>query len=190
MILADADIEELASEEDMIEPWDPERLQPASYDCTLANTFQVFASHRTTGVDLSEPESYENLADVVEVGPGESFTIHPGEFVLGATVEFFRIPVTITGRIEGKSSLGRLGLLTHVTAGFIDPGFHGNATLEFVNLLRTPITLRPGIPICQMSFSRLTRAAAKPYQGRYMNDTGAVASRYRSDGALPTEEGQ
>jgi len=181
MILADCDIEQYARE-GMIEPWEPAQLQPASYDCTLGNSFQVFESHRMTAVNLRRPETYEGMSQEVVVPDDGEFVIQPSEFVLGSTREYFSIPVTITGRIEGKSSLGRLGLQTHVTAGFFDPGYCGHATLEFVNLLSAPIVLTPGLLICQMSFIQLTQPARTPYKGRYQGDRGAVASRYRPKG--------
>ena len=187
MILADEDIEQLAmSYARMIEPYNPKNLQPASYDCTLSNQFRVFKLHGTAAVDLADPGTFSDITQLVELeephearpGEFEPFVLHPGEFVLGVTKERFRIPPDITGRIEGKSSLGRLGLLTHVTAGFFDPGFEGDATLEFVNLLRVPIKLHVGMPICQMSFTRLTKEAKKPYSGRYQGSDGVVASRF------------
>lgn len=186
MILADIDIEArsvgIPVSKAMIQPYDRTKLQPASYDCTLANKFRVFDSHRCSLINLADPSSYADISREVSCcigmrGDGP-FILHPGEFALGATEEYFVIPPDITGRIEGKSSLGRLGLLTHITAGFIDPGFHGNVTLEFVNLQRMPIALHPGQSICQMSFSLLTREARKRYVGHYQGDKGPVASRY------------
>ena len=143
-----------------IDPWDPDRVQPASVDLRLGDSFRVFHNHRTTAIDLREPPS--NLTEEVVVEEG-AFVIHPGEFVLGRTLEWVELPDDIVARIEGKSSLGRLGLIVHATAGFCDPGWKGTLTLELNNLTRVPIKLYPGLPIAQLSFMTLDAPAERPY---------------------------
>lgn len=174
MILADADIRELC-EGGMIDPYDPELIQPASLDMRLGNQWRVFTNQKTKAVDLANPLSYVDLTEPITA---IEFVLHPGEFVLGGTQEIIRMPDDHAGRVEGKSSLGRLGLIVHATAGFFDPGFHGRATLEMTNLLRVPIVLHAGLPICQMSFYRMTRRPMNTYKGRYQGDREVAASRY------------
>jgi dCTP deaminase len=164
-----------------IDPWDPKLVQPASVDLRLGDSFRVFHNHKVTAIDLREPPS--NLTEEVVVPDGEAFVIHPGEFCLGRTLEFVQIPDDIVARIEGKSSLGRLGLIVHATAGFCDPGFEGTLTLELNNLTRVPIRLYPGLPIAQLSFMTLDRAAQRPYGSpglgsHYQGQRAATESRY------------
>jgi dCTP deaminase len=147
-------------------------------DLRLGNSFRVFHNHRTTAIDLREPPT--NLTEEVT---GEMFVIHPGEFVLGVTAEYVELPDDIVARIEGKSSLGRLGLIVHATAGFVDPGFKGTLTLEITNLTRVPIKLYPGILIAQLSFMTLDAPAERPYGSEalgshYQGQTAATESRY------------
>ena len=125
-------------------------MQPASVDLRLGDSFRVFHNHRASAIDLRHPP--ENLTEEVVVPPDDSFVIHPGEFCLGRTLEWVELPDDIVARIEGKSSLGRLGLIVHATAGFCDPGWKGTLTLELNNLTRVPIKLYPGLPIAQLSF--------------------------------------
>ncbi len=165
----------------VITPWDPALLQPASIDLRLGNSFRVFHNHRVTAIDLREPPT--NLTEQVVVDDDEPFVIHPGEFVLGRTLEHVEIPDDIVARIEGKSSLGRLGLIVHATAGFCDPGFRGTLTLELANLTRVPIMLRPGAKIAQLSFMTLDRPALRPYGhpdlgSHYHGQVEATESRY------------
>lgn len=160
----------------MIEPYVEDNLQPASYDITLSRSFKV-PRLVVPAVDLADPETFVDLYEAVELGPDQTITLESGGFVLGATVEHVRIPKTIVGRIEGRSSLGRLGLLIHATAGYLDPGFHGNVTLEICNLLRTPIILHPGHRIGQLSFSRCL-APERTYAGRYQSSSGCIGSRF------------
>ena len=127
----------------MIDPWDPAMVQPASVDLRLGDSFRVFHNHRAAAIDLREPPT--NLTEEVVIEGDEPFVIHPGEFALGRTQEYVEIPDDIVSRIEGKSSLGRLGLIVHATAGFVDPGFKGTLTLEITNLTRVPIKLYDGI---------------------------------------------
>jgi dCTP deaminase len=164
-----------------IEPWDAERVQPASVDLRLGDSFRVFHNHRTTAIDLREPPV--NLTEEVKVEEGDPFVIHPGEFVLGRTLEWVELPDDIVARIEGKSSLGRLGLIVHATAGFCDPGWKGTLTLELNNLTRVPIKLYPGLPIAQLSFMTLDAPAERPYGSEglgshYQGQRAATESRY------------
>jgi dCTP deaminase len=181
-VLSDATIVRLVQEgRIVIDPWDPALVQPASVDLRLGPSFRVFHNHRTSAIDLREPPT--NLTEEVEVPPDGAFVIHPGEFVLGTTVERVGIPDDVVARIEGKSSLGRLGLIVHATAGFVDPGFEGMLTLEITNLTRVPIKLYAGVPIAQLSFMALDRPAERPYGhpelgSHYHGQTGATESRY------------
>jgi dCTP deaminase len=166
-----------------IDPWDPGLVQPASVDLRLGNSFRVFHNHRASAIDLREPPS--NLTESITVGDGDSFVIHPGEFCLGATLEYVELPDNIVARIEGKSSLGRLGLIVHATAGFCDPGWKGTLTLELNNLTRVPIKLYPGLPIAQLSFMALDAPAQRPYGhaelgSHYQGQIEATESRYGS----------
>jgi dCTP deaminase len=166
-----------------IDPWDPALVQPASVDLRLGDSFRVFHNHRASAIDLRQPP--DNLTEEVVVPEGESFVIHPGEFCLGRTLEWVELADDIVARIEGKSSLGRLGLIVHATAGFCDPGWKGTLTLELNNLTRVPIKLYPGLEIAQLSFMMLDRPAERPYGSRdlgshYQGQRAATESRYRS----------
>jgi dCTP deaminase len=165
----------------VIEPWDEALVQPASVDLRLGDSFRVFHNHRVTAIDLRDPPT--NLTEAVVVAPDEPFAIHPGEFVLGRTLERVSIPDDVVARIEGKSSLGRLGLIVHATAGFVDPGFEGTLTLEITNLTRVPIKLYAGLPIAQLSFMALDAPAEHPYGSdtlgsHYQGQVAATESRY------------
>ena len=175
-----------------IEPWDEALVQPASVDLRLGDSFRVFHNHRVTAIDLREPPT--NLTEEVVLGPDDPFAIHPGEFVLGRTLEHVRIPDDVVARIEGKSSLGRLGLIVHATAGFVDPGFTGTLTLEITNFNSVPIVLRPGLPIAQLSFMTLDRAAERPYGhpelgSHYHGQVEATESRYEGGPAETSRTG-
>ncbi len=164
-----------------LDPWDPAMVQPASVDLRLGNSFRVFHNHRVTSVDLRTPPP--GLTEEVVIGPDETFVIHPGEFCLGTTLERVELPDDIVARVEGKSSIGRLGLIVHATAGFCDPGWRGALTLEFNNLMRVPIELSAGLPIAQLSFMTLDRPALRPYGdpalgSHYQDQSGATESRY------------
>ena len=166
----------------VIDPWDPAKIQPASVDLRLGDSFRVFNNHKVTAIDLQDPP--ENLTEEVIVEQGEAFVIHPGEFCLARTLEWVEIPDDIVARIEGKSSLGRLGLIVHATAGFCDPGWKGTLTLELNNLTRIPIKLWPGLLIAQLSFMTLDAAAERPYGSdglgsHYQGQREATASRYQ-----------
>ena len=181
MLLSDRDIRaELDSGRVQLDPLDRSMVQPASVDVRLDRYFRMFDNHRYAHIDPAEPQ--EELTRLVEVAPDEPFILHPGEFVLGATYEQVTLPEDIAARLEGKSSLGRLGLLTHSTAGFIDPGFSGHVTLELSNMATLPIKLWPGSKIGQLCFFRLTSPAehsygSGPYSNRYQGQRGPTASR-------------
>ena len=164
-----------------IDPWDESLVQPASVDLRLGDSFRVFHNYRVTSIDLRDPP--QNLTEEVRVQDGEPFVIHPGEFALGRTTEWVELPEDIVARIEGKSSLGRLGLIVHATAGFCDPGWKGTLTLELNNLTRVPIKLYAGLPIAQLSFMTLDAPALRPYGheqlgSHYQGQVEATESRY------------
>ncbi|MDX6702266.1 MAG: dCTP deaminase [Baekduia sp.] len=181
-VLSDGTIRRLQEEgQIVIEPWDPLMVQPASVDLKLGTSFRVFHNHRIQVIDLAAPP--QGLTEPVEVDTDEPFVIHPNEFVLGRTEEHVEMPDDLVARIEGKSSLGRLGLIVHATAGFVDPGFAGTLTLEITNFNSVPIVLRPGLPIAQLSFMTLDRAAERPYGhpdlgSHYQRQVDATESRY------------
>lgn len=181
MLLSDRDIKlELAAGRVGLAPHDPSMIQPSSVDVRLDRYFRLFDNHRYPYIDPAEDQS--ELTHLVETPAGEPFILHPGEFVLGSTYEEVALPDDIAARLEGKSSLGRLGLLTHSTAGFIDPGFTGHVTLELSNVATLPITLWPGMKIGQMCFFRLSSPTEKPYgsaeySSRYQGQRGPTASR-------------
>ena len=165
----------------VIDPWDPSMIQPASVDIRLGNSFRVFHNHRIQSIDLASPPS--DLTEHVQIEEDGQFVIHPNEFVLGRTIETVEIATDIVCRIEGKSSLGRLGLIVHATAGFVDPGFKGSLTLEIANFNSVPIVLRPGLPIAQLSFMTLDQEAQRPYGhpdlgSHYYGQEDATESRY------------
>ncbi|MDC7123603.1 dCTP deaminase [Cellulomonas fimi] len=181
MLLSDRDIRaELESGRVGLDPYEPAMLQPSSIDVRLDRFFRLFDNHKYPVIDPSVDQP--DLTRLVEVEGGEPFVLHPGEFVLGSTYERVTLPDDVAARLEGKSSLGRLGLLTHSTAGFIDPGFSGHVTLELSNVATLPILLWPGMKIGQLCFFRLTSAAEQPYGSaaygsRYQGQRGPTASR-------------
>ena len=181
MLLSDRDIRaDLASGRIGLDPFDDEMIQPSSVDVRLDHYFRLFDNHKYPVIDPSLPQP--ELTRLVEVDPEESFMLHPGEFVLASTLEVVTLGDDVAARLEGKSSLGRLGLLTHSTAGFIDPGFSGHVTLELSNVATLPITLWPGMKIGQLCYFRLTSPAEKPYGAgatgsRYLGQRGPTASR-------------
>ncbi|OLR90952.1 dCTP deaminase [Actinokineospora bangkokensis] len=181
MLLSDRDLrKELDSGRLAVEPFEPLMVQPSSVDVRLDRHFRVFNNTRYTHIDPSRQQ--DDLTSPVEAEDGEPFVLHPGEFVLGSTFEAVTLPDDLAGRLEGKSSLGRLGLLTHSTAGFIDPGFTGHITLELSNVANLPITLWPGMKIGQLCLFRLSSAAEHPYGSReagsrYQGQRGPTPSR-------------
>jgi len=190
VLLSDRDIRaEIDRQRIQLDPWDEAMVQPSSVDVRLDRFFRLFDNHKYPHIDPAQDQP--DLTRLVEVNGDEPFVLHPGEFVLGATYELVTLPDDIAARLEGKSSLGRLGLLTHSTAGFIDPGFSGHVTLELSNVATLPITLWPGMKIGQLCFFRLSSPAEHPYGSerygsRYQGQRGPTASRsavkfHRSD---------
>jgi dCTP deaminase len=164
-----------------IDPYDPEDLQPSSVDLHLDRRFRVFRNNRYPYIDPRTQQP--DLTEMVSVEDDEPFILHPGEFVLGSTLERVVLPVDLVARLEGKSSLGRLGLLIHSTAGFVDAGWDGQLTLELSNVANLPITLYPGMKIGQISFIRMTTPADVPYGSnavgsKYQGQRGPRPSRY------------
>ncbi|WP_026917586.1 dCTP deaminase [Gordonia shandongensis] len=181
MLLSDRDIHASIGEGRLgIDPFEPELVQPSSVDVRLDSLFRVFDNSKYTHIDPAQQQ--DELTTLVEPAEGEPFVLHPGEFVLGSTREVVSLPDDLAGRLEGKSSLGRLGLLTHSTAGFIDPGFSGHITLELSNVANLPITLWPGMKIGQLCLFRLTGPAENPY------GSAAVGSKYQGQrGPTPSK---
>jgi dCTP deaminase len=181
VLLSDGDLrKELEAQRLVLDPWDPAMLQPSSIDVRLDRFFRVFQNSRYTHIDPAQQQ--DELTSAVEPDGDDPFVLHPGEFVLGSTFESVSLPDDLAGRLEGKSSLGRLGLLTHSTAGFIDPGFTGHITLELSNVANLPITLWPGMKIGQLCLFRLTSPAEHPYGSavygsRYQDQRGPTPSR-------------
>ncbi len=181
VLISDRDIRtELDSGRIGLDPYESEMIQPASVDVRLDRYFRLFDNHKYAHIDPSQDQP--ELTRLVEVDPTEAFVLHPGEFVLGSTYERVTLPDDVAARLEGKSSLGRLGLLTHSTAGFIDPGFSGHVTLELSNMATLPIKLWPGSKIGQLCFFKLTSPTehpygSGPYGNRYQGQRGPTASR-------------
>ena len=181
MVLSDRTITaELAAGRIVVEPCDPKDIQPSSIDLHLGDDFQVFRNSRYPYIDPAREQP--GLTERVTVSREEPFVLHPGEFALGTTVERIGLPDDLVGRLEGKSSLGRLGLLIHSTAGYVDPGWDGRLTLELSNVANLPILLSPGMKIGQISFSRLTTVVDRPYGhpdlgSRYQGQYDATPSR-------------
>jgi len=182
MVLSDATIRSLVAEGRIgIEPWEESLLQPSSVDVRVDRYFRVFRNNRYPFIDVKQEQ--EELTELVEIEPETPFILHPGEFVLGSTLERIRLPDDLVARLEGKSSLGRLGLLIHSTAGFIDPGWDGHVTLELSNVANLPITIYVGMKIGQLSFMQLTEPSDRPYGSgglgsKYQGQKGPTASRY------------
>jgi dCTP deaminase len=197
MLMSDRDIRaSIEAGQIGLEPLEMGLLQPSSIDVRLDRFFRLFDNHKYAFIDPAEQQ--DELTRLIEVDPSEPFILHPGEFVLGSTYEFVTLPDDVAARLEGKSSLGRLGLLTHSTAGFVDPGFKGHVTLELSNVATLPIKLWPGMKIGQLCFFKLTSPSEHPYgsekyASRYQGQRGPTASRsyknfYRTDvGNAPLE---
>ena len=180
MVLSDRTIrEQLASGRLVIEPFDESLLQPSSVDVRVADQFRVFHNNRRAFIDVREPS--DDLTELVAVAPGDRFILHPGEFVLGSTLERVALPDDLVARLEGKSSLGRLGLLIHSTAGYVDPGFDGTITLELSNVAKLPISIHPGMAIGQISFLQMTTPVDAPYRGKYQGQRGPTASAFHRE---------
>ncbi|HLG92938.1 MAG TPA: dCTP deaminase [Acidimicrobiales bacterium] len=182
MILSDRTIrEELQAGRIIIEPLGEGCIQPSSVDLHVDRYFRLFRNHTIKVIDVKEEQ--EDLTELVEVGGDEALILHPGEFVLGSTAERVVLPDDLVARLEGKSSLGRLGLLIHSTAGFVDAGWDGHLTLELSNVANLPITVYPGMKIGQISFLRMTSPAESPYGAgrlgsKYQGQRGPTPSRY------------
>lgn len=181
VLLSDRDITaEIEAGRVVLDPYEPEMVQPSSIDVRIDRYYRLFDNHKYAVIDPAQEQP--ELTRMVEVEPDEPFVLHPGEFVLASTYEVVTLPADVAARLEGKSSLGRLGLLTHSTAGFIDPGFSGHVTLELSNVATLPIQLWPGMKIGQLCFFRLSSPAEHPYGSgrygsRYQGQRGPTASR-------------
>ena len=198
MLMSDRDIRaSIEAGEIGLEPLDMSLLQPSSFDVRIDRFFRLFDNPKYAFIDPAEQQ--DDLTRFVEVAADEPFILHPGEFVLGSTYEFVKLPDNVAARLEGKSSLGRLGLVTHSTAGFVDPGFNGHVTLELSNMATLPIKLWPGMKIGQLCFFQLSSPSETPYGSekylnRYQGQRGPTASRsymnfYRTDvGNEPLEQ--
>ena len=181
MLLSDRDlVSEIKAQHLALEPFEPALMQPSSIDVRLDRFFRVFNNHLYTHIDPAERQ--DDLTTMVDVPEGESFVLHPGEFVLASTLEVITLGQGLAARLEGKSSLGRLGLMTHSTAGFIDPGFSGHVTLELSNMATLPVRLWPGMKVGQLCVFRLSSPAEHPYGSsiygsRYQGQRGPTASK-------------
>jgi len=181
VLLSDRDLKaEIARGRVLLEPYDEAMVQPSSIDVRLDKYFRLFDNHKYPFIDPAEDQP--DLTRLIEIERDEPFILHPGEFVLGSTFEVVTMPDDLAARLEGKSSLGRLGLLTHSTAGFIDPGFSGHVTLELSNVATLPIKLWPGMRVGQLCFFRLSSPTENPYGSakygsRYQGQRGPTASR-------------
>ena len=193
MVLSDRTIRaEIDSGRLVFDPYDPELVQPSSVDVRVDRSFRVFHNARYPFIDVRRP--MEDLTELVTVEPEEPFILHPGEFVLGQTLERVSLPDDLVARLEGKSSLGRLGLLIHSTAGFVDAGFEGNLTLELSNVANLPITIYHGMPIGQISFMRMDGPVENPYGSRetpskYQGQAEPTPSRFHLNFPSGTREG-
>ncbi len=201
MILSDRDIKKALSEGSVKISPDPDlttQLQPASFDLRLSSKFRVFKSTATPYIDPRDPRTFAEQTELTDVAEQTSqpallphqqdgprpFVVHPGEFVLGMTEEFIELPDDLTARVEGRSSLGRLGIIIHSTAGYIDPGFKGNITLEITNIGAVPVLLHPGMRICQLAFETMSSPAEKNYVakgGKYAGSTEPGQSKITED---------
>jgi len=182
VVLSDRSIrEELQAKRIVIDPLGDQCIQPSSVDLHVDRYFRLFRNHSMRVIDVRQ--DLEDLTELVEVAPGDALILHPGEFILGSTLERVTLPDDLVARLEGKSSLGRLGLLIHSTAGFVDAGWDGHLTLELSNVANLPITVYPGMKIGQISFLRMTTAAENPYGSaglgsKYQGQRGPTPSRY------------
>ena len=192
MILSDRTIREaLASGRIGIDPIADGAIQPSSIDVRLSGFFRVFANHRYPVIDVGQEQP--GLTELIEVPEGEPFVLHPGEFVLGSTIERITLSADVVARIEGKSSLARLGLVIHSTAGFVDAGFDGDVTLELSNVATLPILLYPGMRVAQFAFFELDKPAEHPYGSgapgsKYQGQRGPTASRYHLNELRPANQ--
>lgn len=182
MILSDRSLRaQIEAGRIVIEPFDANCIQPSSIDVKIGGDFRVFRNHTSGLIDVKQDQT--SLTELVQIPDDGVFILHPGEFVLGCTLERIAVPDDLVARIDGKSSLGRLGLIIHSTAGFIDPGFDGHITLELTNIATLPITLYPNMRVGQVSFMQMTSAAEHPYGSgalgsKYLGQRGPTPSRY------------
>jgi dCTP deaminase len=190
-VLSDRDIRAALESGDVrIKPYDPKDLQPSSVDLHLDRSFRVFRNNRYPFIDVRSPQP--DLTELLTVADDEPFVLHPGEFVLGQTLEWVELPNDLVARLEGKSSLGRLGLLIHSTAGYVDPGWKGNLTLELSNVANLPIALYFGMKIGQISFFKMSSAVERPYGSpslgsKYQGQSEPTASAFHRDFANGSE---
>lgn len=181
MVLSDRTIKELIKAKKLIiSPYHEDLVQPSSYNLRLSNNFRIFKNTKKAFLDVRHP--VDDFMELIKVSDSEPVIIHPGEFILGETMEYFKFPNDLVGRLEGKSSLARLGIVVHATAGYFDPGFEGTGTLEMSNLANIPIALYPGMKIGQMSFHFLSTPAEHPYgssnlDSKYQGQKGPTESR-------------
>lgn len=185
MVLSDSDIKrEVKKKHILISPFDPKCVQPASYDLKLGREFRVFKSIHKAYFDVKKNSS-EDFIELIKIKDSSPLIVHPGEFILARTIETVGIPRDLIGRLEGKSSLGRIGIIVHATAGFIDPGFKGTLTLEMTNVANIPIALYPGMRIAQISFMRMESPAEVPYGeirgSKYWGQVGPTPSKISED---------
>jgi dCTP deaminase len=184
-VLSDRDIRtEIEGGRVVIRPYDPADLQPSSVDLHLDRAFRVFRNNRYPYIDVRAPQP--DLTELLHVADDEPFVLHPGEFVLGQTLEWVELPDDVVARLEGRSSLGRIGLLIHSTAGYVDPGWKGNLTLELSNVANLPIALYSGMKIGQISFVRMSSPVERPYGSpelgsKYQGQSEPTASAYHRD---------
>jgi len=191
MILSDRDLKARIAQGDIvIEPLDdPElQIQPASIDLRLGNVFMVYRLPHVACIDSRDPQSVSGYTEQIVIEDGSGFILQPGEFALGSTLERIAVPADLVARVEGRSSIGRIAVVVHATAGFIDPGFEGEITLELANLGRCAVKLYPGMRISQVVFHTMTSPAERPYGpargSKYQGQSGPVASRLAVDRAL------
>lgn len=179
-VLSDKHIKLAMGKEIMIDPYDESCVQPSSVDLKLHNTFRLFHGHGISVLDTQMPPP-EDFTSLVEIEENKPFVIHPNSFVLGSTLEKITLSNDMVARLDGRSSFGRLGLLIHVTAGYVDPGFSGHLTLEMLNVSGVPIILWPGTRIAQISFLILSSKSEKMYEGKYQNQSKPNASKIYED---------
>lgn len=184
MILSDVDLQkEIKNRRVIISPFNLSSIQPASYDVTLGDQFRIFKNTQKAYLDVKE--DFSEFMELIKIPKGKPLIIHPREFLLGTTVEKVKLPDDIVAQLMGRSSIGRLGIIVHATAGFIDPGFEGHITLEMTNVANIPIALYPGMRIGQISFTRMSSPAKNPYSpkrgSKYSGQKGPTVSRVWRD---------
>ncbi len=184
MILSDKDIrQEIKQKRLIITPFEKNNIQPASLDVRMGDEFRIFKNTTKAYLDVKDPDL--DIMELVKIKKGDPLIVHPGEFLLGTTVEKVKIPNDIVAQLNGRSSLGRLGIIIHATAGFIDPGFEGYITLEMTNMANIPIALYPHMRIGQLAFFRLSSEAENPYGpkkgSKYSGQVGPTTSRIWKD---------